>query len=207
MDSRLYRKGISLMLGKGVIAIVIAMLVGTLAASAQSTDERLRKAADNIQRGHLDYAVEEYGGILKDHPRCIAALFYRAYCNDQLRRYALARADYEAMLLITPRHSEARLCLSHTLLKMKRNTEALDQVNTIVEQYPDSAFSYVARASIEQELGMEQPAIYDMEQAVRLAPANRDYILDLAGMYEKAAEFEKAKKMKQKYRETFAHSK
>lgn len=190
-----------------IVAAILAMLVGVLAAHAQTTDERLRKAADYIAKGRTEYAIDTYGDILKDDPHCVAALFYRAYCNNQLRRYPLAKADYEAMLLLAPRHSQARLGLSHTLLKMGRKTEALDQVNTIVEQHPDSAFSYVARASVEQELGMEVPAIYDLEKALEINPADADTMLSLAQLYRKGGQEQKARRILQKYRETLAQSK
>jgi tetratricopeptide (TPR) repeat protein len=78
----------------------------------KSTDLRLRKAAVNIQLDQWEYAVEEYGNVLRIDPENLAALYYRAYCNSHLRQYAMAKSDYESFLKLAPMNMEARLGLA-----------------------------------------------------------------------------------------------
>lgn len=151
-----------------------------IATSVYSSDLHLRKAAVNIELGQWEYAVDEYGLVLSREPGNVAALFYRAYANTRLRRYDLARSDYESVLLRVPRNMEARLGLAHVFIKLKRSGDAMDQMNTVVEQNPDSAVAYAARAGLETELKAYDAALYDWTEAGRLDPSNKDYIISRA---------------------------
>ena len=147
-----------------------------------NTDLHLRKAAANMQLQQWQYAVDEYAAILAREPHNPAALFYRAYANTHLRRYLLARRDYEQLLAAIPRHFEARLSLAYVLQQMQKPKEALEQLNQLVEQHADSAVAYAARANVEVELGAKDAAVFDWQQAVRLAPGNADYAASLADL-------------------------
>lgn len=46
---------------------------------------------------------------------------------------------------------QARLGLAYTLIKLKRNVQALDQMNNLVEMFPDSSIVYAARAELEKK--------------------------------------------------------
>lgn len=150
-----------------------------IATQSWSTDLHLRKAAINLELQQWQYAIDEYGLVLEHQPQNPAALFYRAYAATHLRHYDVARRDYEELLRIFPTHTEARLSLAYTLQQMGRKTEAMDQLNMVVEMRPDSAVVYAARASLEQELKQYEAAIYDWQQAVRLEPNNSDYVVSL----------------------------
>ena len=104
MDNRLYQKSI----------IIIALLLTPLAAlrskaqtqqqwkdslevlkrqidkTPYSTDLHLRKAAVNLQLQQWNYAIDEYRLVLEHEPNNLAALFYRAYANKNIRRYDMA---------------------------------------------------------------------------------------------------------------------
>lgn len=157
----------------------LAVLGRQIDASPHSVDLRLKKAAVNLELGQWDYAVTEFGIVLEKEPQNLAALFYRAYANTQLRRYELALDDYHAFIRIAPVNIEARLGLAHTYEKLGKLTEAMDQLNYTVELFPDSAIAYAARAAHEKERKIYAAALYDWEQAVRLAPNNADFRLSL----------------------------
>ncbi len=143
----------------------------------RSTDLRLKKAALNIQLGQWDYAIEEYGEVLRldaDNP---AALFYRAYCLSHQRQYGMARNDYENFLKIMPLHMEARLGLAMTNEKMGRQKEAMDEYNQLVEMFPDSAVCYAARAAFETSRKLYDIALYDWDEAIKRNPGNADYVV------------------------------
>lgn len=146
----------------------------------KSVDLRLRKAAVNLQLRQWEYAIEEYNTVLLDEPQNMAALYFRAYANNNLRRYDLAKNDYEDILGRSPSHLEARLGLAYTLILLERTTEALNQMNVTVEQHPDSAVAYAARAGLEKDMKLYDAALYDWNEAIRLSPENIDYTVSKA---------------------------
>ena len=165
-----------------------------LAYYPDSIDLRLQKAAYNLQLEQWTFAKEEYDYILNRYPNHLAALFYRAYTNERLYRYAFARLDYENLLLLVPAHFESRLGLALLNQKDKKYTEAMDQINLLVSQHPDSALAYAARAGMETEREMFSLAIYDYTEAIKRDPKNTDYILARADLYIRERRFSDAKK-------------
>ena len=145
-------------------------------AAAWSTDLHLRKAAVNLELQQWEYAAEEYALVLQHEPRNLAALFYRAYANSHLRRYNLSRDDYEDFLKMVPRHLEARLGLAYVYQQLSRRTDAMNQLNRVVEQYPDSAVGYAARATLERDMLQHEAALYDWQEALRREPQNTGYV-------------------------------
>ena len=146
-------------------------------------DLRLRKAEANINLEQWDYALAEYGKILHADENNLAALYFRAYVHARQQHYDLAKVDYETFLGLVPRHFEARLGLAHVLQKMGRRTDATDQLNTIVELFPDSATAYAARAAYETEQRLYEVAIYDWDEAIRRQPLNAGFVVSKAEIY------------------------
>lgn len=155
-------------------------LTAQVAAAPDNTDLRLRKAACCMELDEWERARAEYDYILDRDPNNLSALFYRAYTNTRLGRLGFARNDYEAMLAIIPYHFEAQLGLALVNQKDGRPTEALNQMNLLVEQYPDNAIAYAARGGMEKEQGLLEPAEYDYTQAISLDEGNTDYLLNRA---------------------------
>ena len=141
---------------------------------------RLNKASWNMFLEQWDYAKEEYDKVLERDPKNVAALYYRAYVYEKQHKYKFARKDYETMLCIVPNNFNGQLGLALLCQKDMRSSEAMDRLNILIEQYPDSAVAYAARAGIETERGMNEVAEYDFSEAMRLDPSNSDYILNRA---------------------------
>lgn len=187
MDSRLYLKGLMLaVLGVAVpqqhamaqnYRDSLTAINRQIATSPWSTDLHLRKAAFNLQLKQWQYAIDEYGLVLQRDPRNPAALFYRAYANTHLRRYDLARNDYRDLLADHPHHFEARLSLAVVQQLMGRRQDALDELNQLVQQHPDSAVAYAARANMERELKQDDAALYDWQRAEQLSPHDATYVV------------------------------
>lgn len=144
--------------------------------SAWSTDLHLRKAAVNLELQQWQYAIDEYGLILQHEAQNPAALFFRAYASTHLRHYEPARRDYEELLSIFPRHTEARLSLAYVLQQMGKTTDALDQLNIVAMQQPDTIAVYVSRASLEADLQQYEAALMDWREAISRDPQNADYV-------------------------------
>lgn len=161
----------------------LAILSKVLDINPSSVDLRLKKAAVEIELNQLDYAIDEYNKVLEKDPRNAAALFYRAYVNQKLRRYRYARVDYENFLKIVPMNFEARLGLALVNQNDKHYTEAFDQINMLVELYPDSATAYAVRAGIEKERGALDASAFDWSEAIQRDPKNVDYYISRADIY------------------------
>ena len=147
-------------------------LSASLKQDPNNIDLRLRKAEADIQLEQWDYALAEYGRILRADEKNLAALYFRAYVHERQKHYNLAKADYESFLIIQPVHLEAHLGLAHVLEKMGRKSDAGDELNRIVQMFPDSADAYAARAAFETKYLQYELALYDWGEAVRLKPDN-----------------------------------
>lgn len=160
----------------------LTVLQRQIAESPWSSDLHLRKAAVNLQLQQWQYAADEYSDILSREPYNAAALFYRAYAYSHLHLYPLARRDCESLLAVFPTHFEGRLSLAAILQKMGRTTEAVDHLNTLAMQHPDSSVVYVMRSQLEASLGQTAAAVYDCRKAVALSPSDADNVAALADL-------------------------
>lgn len=154
----------------------------------------LLKAEANINLEQWDYALAEYGKILHADEKNLAALYFRAYVHMQQQHYDLARVDYESFLLIEPQHFESRLGLAHVLQKLGRKTETMDELNRLVQMFPDSADAYAARAAYETELKQYDIALYDWDEAIRLKPQKSGFVVSKADILIKLYRMDEAKK-------------
>ena len=176
--------------------ILILLLIATSAANAQTLKQwrdsldvinkeiavhpdslnlQLNKAAVCLQLLEWEDAANTCGKILDKDKNNLTALFYRAYANNNMRRYELARNDYELFLSMSPRNMEARLGLAYTHIKLEQPTKALDELNNLAEMYPDSCVVYAARAELEKDMKQYETALFDFDEALKRAPGNRDY--------------------------------
>ena len=155
----------------------VSYLIEAIRQNPKSIDLRLKKAEANINLQQWEYAVQEYGYVLRLDERNLAALYFRAFCHSQLKHYDLARVDYEAFLALQPLHFESHLGLAHTLEKLGRQTETLDELNRIVQLFPDSADAYAARAAYETERRLYDVALYDWDEAIRRKQGKVEYVV------------------------------
>ncbi len=149
-----------------------------LAYHPDSIDLRIKKVAWNIQLEQWNYAKDDLDkGLFLDNQN-VAGLYYRAFVNTKLGRYKFARLDYQNLLTLVPGNFNGLLGLALLNQKDKHYTEALDEINRLVSQYPDSAVAYAARGGIEKERGFLELALEDYTQAMKREPRNHDFILN-----------------------------
>lgn len=205
MDSRLYKKSLieaPLRGMKRAILFLALAIVGlptmaqernvlrdslsaameNLAYHPDSLDLRLKKASWNVMLEQWQYARDEYDYVLRRDPDNLAALFFRAFVNEKQKRYKFAKLDYEHLLTVVPGHFEGRLGLALLNQRDCHYTEAMDQINMLVSQFPDSAVAYAARAGIEMERKMYDVAEFDYGKAIELKPDVVDYWLNRANV-------------------------
>lgn len=156
----------------------LAKATNTLAYYPDSIDLRLKKAAWNIQLEQWSYAKDDLDKVLFLNNTNIAGLFYRAFVNEKLKRYNFARLDYQNLLVLVPGNFQAQLGLALLNDKDKHYTEAYDGLNSLIEQYPDSAIAYAARGGIEKERKQYELAEYDYAEAMKRDSSNVDYLIN-----------------------------
>lgn len=156
----------------------LAKATEVLAYYPDSIDLRLKKAAWNIQLEHWNYAKDDLDKVLFLNNTSIAGLYYRAFVNEKLKRYNFARLDYQNLLVLVPGNFQAQLGLVLLNEKDKHHTEALNGINNLIEQYPDSALAYAARGGIEKEHGQKELAEYDYAEAIKRDSLNTDYLVN-----------------------------
>ena len=159
----------------------------------EDIDLKLKKASWNLLLEQWEYAKNEYDKVLGIDPKNVAALYYRAYVNEKLHRYKFARKDYEDMLSIVPGDFNGQLGLALLLQKDMHYTEAMNRINRLVEQHPNRAVAYAARAGMETERGMLELAEYDFTEAMRIEPDNTDYIINRADVRIRMGHFKEAR--------------
>lgn len=141
--------------------------------------------------GAMVYAKDDLDKVLFLNSTNIAGLFYRAFVNEKLKRYNFARLDYQNLLVLVPGNFQAQLGLALLNQRDQHYTEAYDGINSLIEQYPDSAVAYAARGGMEQERNMLDLAEYDYARAMALDSASQDYVvnhLDVVIALDKKAE-------------------
>lgn len=143
-----------------------------------SVELKLKKASWNMMLKEWQRAKDEYDNVLQLDPLNAAALYFRAYANEQMRRYSFARADYEKLLQLLPQDFRARLGLALLNQKDNRTNVAYDQMNQLVTQFPDSALAYAARGGLEMAQDMMELAEYDYSRAIELEPTNTDFLIN-----------------------------
>ena len=110
---------------------------------------------------------------------CISVLSVIPNCIIMIWRRSTTMPSWPSnpytFLTIQPEHFEAHLGLAHTLQKLGRKTDTFDELNRIVQLFPDSAEAYAARAVYEAECKLYDAAVYDWDEALRLQPDNVEY--------------------------------
>lgn len=172
----------------------LEMLNAKIGKDPNNLNLHLLKAEANINLEQWDYALAEYGKILHADEKNLAALYFRAYVHMQQKHYDLARVDYESFLLLEPEHFEARLGLAHVLQKLGRKTETTDELNRLIQMFPDSADAYAARAAYETELKQYDIALYDWDEAIRRKPLNSGFVVSKADILIKLYRMDEARK-------------
>lgn len=167
---------------RNVLRDSLSVAIEKLAYHPDSLDLRLKKASWNVMLEQWQYARDEYDYVLRRDPDNLAALFFRAFVNEKQKRYKFAKLDYEHLLTVVPGHFEGRLGLALLNQRDCHYTEAMDQINMLVAQHPDSAVAYAARAGIEVERKMYDVAEFDYGKAIGLRPDVVDYWLNRANV-------------------------
>ena len=107
----------------------------------------------------------------------------RAYIYSSQRDFKFARADYERLLKLAPRHYNARLGLATLEQKEGNLQKALEILNSMLVEHAEDAALYVARAGIEHDMQHLELAMVDLEKALMLNPSQTEAYLMRGQIY------------------------
>lgn len=151
----------------------------------------LNRATLYMEMGKLDAARVDYSMVLDLDKDNKEALLMRAYIYMQMHDYKASEADYKHLLKADPSDFNGRLGLATLQQKMGKPDEALLVVNTLIAECAKDedvdeatrAMLYVARAGIEKDLQHPELALVDLEEAIRLDPAQPEAYLVRGQIY------------------------
>lgn len=132
----------------------------------------LNRASLCMQTGHESRAYTDYSIVLDLNKDNTEALFFRAYLSMRLEKYKEAEADYLHLIALEPTHSKAKMGLANLYQKQKKYKEGIEIISKLIGEKPDEADYYIVRADIEKEMGHNQLALSDLDEAERISPEN-----------------------------------
>lgn len=151
----------------------------------------LNRAAIYMELGKNDWAQVDYSLALDLDKDNEEALLMRAYIYMQQRDYKLAQADYDRLLKLNPQNYNGRLGLATLKQKAGKPEEALTILNDMIAggQQADSltaarlAVLYVARAGVEKDMNHLEPALMDLDEALRIDASQTEAYLIRGEIY------------------------
>ena len=137
----------------------------------------LNRAALCMELGNYEQARIDYSLFLDLQPANREALLMRAYIYRQENDYRAARADYDSLLRYIPQDFEGRLGLAMLEQKEKKYDAALSLLTRMIDEKiegtslltsPQHALVYAARAGVKKDMGENESALIDLNEAIRL---------------------------------------
>lgn len=143
----------------------------------------LDRAAIYLEMGKTDRAYTDYCQVLDGDKNNKEALLMRAYIYVIRRDYPAARLDYNRLMELDPLSYSGRLGLATLEQKEGKFKEALDILNKMIVETSDDAILYIARADVEHEMGHDDLALVDLDEAIRLDASSADAYLLRGNIY------------------------
>lgn len=141
-------------------------------------DSYYHRGATYLEMGELDAAVQDFDRILLLEPEHSGAHYGRGRVHVAAGRYEEAIADFTEVMkdkdedYSWPYFEDDSPYLDRALAyhALGRNKEALNDLDTLIEEYSDEYLPYYHRGLIYKELGQTGAAIADFKMVWELAP-------------------------------------
>jgi len=139
-----------------------------LATSTQHP--QLVTAAEHLQAGKLGLAEPLVRQVLKDHPTDVSAMRLLADIGIQVSRYQDAKNLLERALELAPDFTLARNNYALVLFRRQELTEALEQVDLLLNDDPNNPRYLILKGSILVRMGDHSPALSIFERILASYP-------------------------------------
>jgi tetratricopeptide (TPR) repeat protein len=134
---------------------------------------RLRLAAIYFKNGQLEKAIKEYIQQSNEYPDDIETLVLLGHLYIQNGNYQAAVDAFNSAILIHPDNFTSSLEEEKIkeLIDCGGHSHAVEHINSLLEQQPDSAELYLQLGDVLADEGSIEEAIVHYEKAVRLQPS------------------------------------
>ena len=149
--------------------------------------EQYKKLGDFI----AEHAIQHFGTLIRQNKSDPEAYFNRGMANLFLGRNDKAYLDFEKTLLLNPKHGEAQVRLGTLYLKDNQSKQAYNFFSDAMKTKP-SATALLMRAEAMLQLGVIQPALLDIRDAIRTSRDNDRLYVRRGELYAAKDNLEKA---------------
>jgi tetratricopeptide (TPR) repeat protein len=118
-----------------------------------------------------EHAIKHFGNLIKADKSDAEAYYNRGMANLFLQKTDRAYLDFQQALTIDPKHGEAQVRLGTLYLADKQSKKAYTFFTNAVKSSP-SATTLLLRAEAMLQMGVVQPAILDIRDAIRTSRNN-----------------------------------
>lgn len=143
----------------------------------------LNRASLYLELDNLDKAYVDYCNVIDLDAKNVEALGFRAYIYMRRRQYQDAKVDYQRLLETMPDDKTARIGMAMVNQKLQRYRESLEEFNRLIVDYPHDVSLLKARAELEVDMNTLDLALLDLENAVKLAPADEEIYVMCGEIY------------------------
>ncbi len=140
----------------------------------------------------LNQSLEYYNQSLERDTSIVALLFYRSSLYIQTEQYQKAQTDLERYLKLYPNDLAAQYNLGLTLYYQKKFPDAIEQFNKMLVFCNKHVNALMCRGLCYGEMEDDINARQDLENALELDPANAIVIYNLACLFARRGETQKA---------------
>ena len=149
---------------------------------ANPLNDLLNEAQQHINRSEFEAAVEPLQKVIAEEPDFAYAHFQLAYVYTALKKPAEARTEYERVIALEPKMSEAYMNLG-TLLLDSDPASARTPLRKAVELLPAQSRPRFLLGVAEERSGDLMKAAESYEGAARLDPGDAETFIHLADLY------------------------
>lgn len=162
---------------------LIHILTEILRLAPENETYRTQRAKLYILQNQEMKALGDLDAVIRVNPDYPEALFYRAYIYRKQRLYTKARQDYERLIIMQPRHRDARMGLVLVNDADGRPYEAMEQMDVLVRYWPDDPEVLIMRGGLYQKRREYEKALKDMNRAIELRDDVADFYISRALLY------------------------
>lgn len=142
----------------------------------KDTDTRMRaltlRANIYLQTNRPEDALRDLDATVALDPTSYVNVYLRANTRYTLGQYAAAREDYNRLLRLNPRSTEAMIGLARIAVKENNLGTATQYLDDAVASDPNNADIYVRRANVRRSMGNGSGAVEDIMLALSTDASN-----------------------------------
>lgn len=136
-----------------------------------------------LNTGQYMLAIADYKHLTEQDPKNAEYNSAIGYAYTKLAQYADADRFLDKALEVNPREYVALVGKTIIMMQTSHEDEAAQQLNILIEMFPDKAELYSLRSDQESENKQPELALQDINKAIELESNNKNYILRRAYIY------------------------